>query len=219
LNRKKIINLCIIILFSFYLYIVIINAESPQKGWSASWYEAGGKSKAFFTQDKNIPVSEEEDIPLDPVPANSLVIFKNSEPGKKDSLKLHFIQESGKDLKGEWSWVSAGVAMNDSWSSVDVSSYNTLVIFIKGGDLGNKKIALQLGSKKGNIEKSTKEFYINSYLKKKRITQDWQKAKIPFSYIKGIQDIDLKNLAKISFNVRCDGEHIVYIDNILFTKQ
>lgn len=84
------------------------------------------------------------------------------------------------------------------------------MLFIKGGDLGNKK---------KNVEKNTKKIYINNYLAGKRITQDWQKVVIPFNKIKGIEDIDLKNLVNISFNIPTEGEHIVYIDNILFIKQ
>ncbi len=216
MNKKIIISICAPAVLC--IYIISGNANSSLKAWRASWFGSGGDSKTFFSGNNNVPVTEKENAELDKRHLGSKVFFVNSDAKNKDSIIIHYIHEGGKGLDGKWGWVSFTLAPNEMWTTTDVSSYNAIILNIKAGDLGNKKVVMQLRSKSRGKEKQTKGTLINDFLKAGRMTNAWQKITIPFEKIDGIKNIDLKNLSNIGFNFQTPGEHIIYFDNIIFIK-
>ncbi len=137
-------------------------------------------------------------------------------------LKLKFLRasEGGPYDKGGWcGYYSSFVDMNAKRRRYFSATDFTYLTFYVKGKTGNENFLIGLADKHWeSAGDSVKSGEVIMYLPEKKITKEWQKAKIPLTTFL----LDLGKLASfaISFESECfsdgSGNGVVYIDDIAF---
>lgn len=193
--------------------------KEAQKGdvlWKGSWWGKGGPSKVFAGPGERILIADGHDVEMeiddlkDPT-----VIFRNSIGSSRDSLLLHFIHNNVQDEKGEWGWVSFCIAGGNpwEWAPQNISKCNAIMMDVKG-EPGGETMSFKMEDISGN---SSDDVNVNLYLPKGKITTEWQRVIIPFVVMgEGMNKMDLTGWKSMCGAVGPEGEHKVYVDNVIF---
>jgi hypothetical protein len=155
---------------------------------------------------------------------------------KRHADWLIYRSSDGHALSFEWTWVTteqdkfwgkmwagSGLAMNRSWSTVDVSGAKYLVFYARASepsDGGDLSVKLHVESDaKGKKETGTVP--LSGFAEGKRLKMEWTRVIIPLGSFPGIEQVELRTLATIGFDIV--GKYpenkpvFIRVDNVYFS--
>jgi hypothetical protein len=100
-------------------------------------------------------------------------------------------------------WAGSGLAMNQSWTSIDVSAARYLVMYVKASEpeqTGDLLVKLNVSSDAGG-KKSTGSVLLSSYAEGGKLKTDWTRVVIPLASFPEIDRVDLTSMNTIGFDV------------------
>jgi hypothetical protein len=139
------------------------------------------------------------------------------------SLALDFIWVTKSDEKFfANTWAGGGLAFNASWAAVDGTGARYLVLWAKTNTAG-VKLAVNLHStSKSKGKEDTGPLDLSDFVPGGQLDGTWRRIVIPLSSFPEIDQVDLKGLQQVAFNVRGgypeNKSAAVYIDNIYLTN-
>ena len=224
IKKSGIVLLALICLFA--TSVIAEEAASAKPGvtvkadaavWDGSWYGKGGNCEVTVGNEEKILIAPAENVEIDVGKLDSAtIIFKDPAEGT-GALKIPYKYVSGQNDKGEWSWISYCIAGGIPWGwapQVVNAEANALMLDVKGSVGGEEtKLLIQ-----DMAEKKSGELALSEYLKDGKVTTEWKRAIIPLKDFTGRDQVDLQQFKMVGGNIEGDGEHILYIDNVIFFK-
>jgi hypothetical protein len=115
-------------------------------------------------------------------------------------------------------WAGGGIAFNNSWSSIDVSTAKYLVFDAKSDPEGLDMTVGLAGETDSSASGSVK---ISDFAEKRRLGREWTRVIIPFTSIPDLARIDLTKVKMLRFDLLQGFPEnkpcAVYLDNVYFS--
>jgi hypothetical protein len=198
--------------------------------YEPTWGDASGSDgkggvKLLLSPDKRLPLSRAD---FDKKHKGDTVTSTKPEwllfhGPSSDSLALEFVWVTKPDDKFfSNTWAGAGLAFNPSWAAVDATDARYLVLWAKTSSPG-VDVAVKLHSVlKSKGKEDTGSVGISDFVPGGKLDDTWRRVVIPLSAFPEIDQVDLKGLQQVGFDVRGgypENQKVrVLVDNVYITN-
>ena len=139
------------------------------------------------------------------------------------SLALDFVWVTKSDEKYfSNTWAGGGLAFNSSWAPVDGSGARYVVLWAKTNTAGVKLTVNLHSTSKAKGKEDTGPIELSEFVPGGQLDATWRRIVIPFSAFPAIDQVDLKGLQQVAFNLRGgypeNKSVAVYLDDVYLTN-
>ena len=194
---------------------------------AATWGDSSGKDgkggvKLLVNSDKKLPVTRTDfdrkrgDKTTDVKPTWLLY------PGDRGSLTFDLTWVTQPDDKFySLTWAGGGVAFNQSWGAVDATGARRLVLWAKTTTPGIKLAVGLHSNAKDRAKVETGKVLLSDFSPTKQLDGTWRRFVIPLSTFPDVEQLDLKTLDQLQFDVKGgypeNAPAEVYLDDMYLT--